>query len=421
MAQNLPALVFVSVIVLIGAILRVIPTEELLPLLLYFVILIPAGVLLFNIGIKPIDAQFPPLLYWLAFVVKLIGGVARYWIVAEVYEFRADAPEYHVQGQFVAQFYRAFDFSVLDWYSFRGGGTTNLVHVTALFYTILPPSLSAMFFLFTGLAFVGSVMFYAAFRVAFPDRDPTFYRVVVFFLPSLLFWPSSLGKEAWILFNLGFVAYGIALYLRRGKILAIVPAVFGLLMIFFIRPHVASVVGVAIGAAYFLFLLSKRGMKNPFTWLLAAGIIVGLVAYVIPSAQSYVGVSELTLEDLESSYQLYQGRTSGGNSGFDTYNILTPHGLIMGVITVLFRPFPWETRNPQMVATALEAFILLILAWLRWGIFWQRIRAFRKDAWIAFLLLSSLLMILTLTTFGNFGILARQRSLLMPFFWMLFA
>jgi hypothetical protein len=44
-----------------------------------------------------------------------------------------------------------------------------------------------------------------------------------------------------------------------------------------------------------------------------------------------------------------------------------------------------------------------------------------KNALIGFLIIYSVIMILGLTAIGNFGILARQRVMLLPFLWMLFA
>ena len=33
---------------------------------------------------------------------------------------------------------------------------------------------------------------------------------MIFFLPSLLFWPSGIGKEAWMTLGLGLASYGAA-------------------------------------------------------------------------------------------------------------------------------------------------------------------------------------------------------------------
>src|SRR5262245_49674132 len=106
MNQYAPGLLALSVLVFLGATFYLIPSNELIVLPFYFLMLAMLATLSYVGGIKPVDAEFSGALFSLAFVLKLIGGLARYWIVADVYQFRADAPLYHEQGQFVAQFYR---------------------------------------------------------------------------------------------------------------------------------------------------------------------------------------------------------------------------------------------------------------------------------------------------------------------------
>ena len=48
-----------------------------------------------------------------------------------------------------------------------------------------------------------------------PEGRARTYGWLVFFFPSLLYWPSSIGKEAWICFGLGLASYGVALILRH--------------------------------------------------------------------------------------------------------------------------------------------------------------------------------------------------------------
>ena len=64
-------------------------------------------------------------------------------------------------------------------------------------------------------------------------------RYLFFFIPSLLFWPSGIGKEAWMMFGLGLAAYGVAKVLRvaRGEASWLST---GLWLAGLVRPHVAG-------------------------------------------------------------------------------------------------------------------------------------------------------------------------------------
>lgn len=404
---------------LLGGIFLVVPATEWFGLFVYIPVLFLMAAALYNVGIKPVDPHFPVALFVLAFLLKLLGSVVRFWMAFDLYGGVADASGYHAQGQYLAQFFRNLDFSVMSYYRTGGEGTTNLTFITGLIYTILPPSLPGIFFFFASLAFTGCVLCYRAFRIGFPDVSPERYRLIIFFLPSILFWPSSIGKESWILFASGIVAYGFVKLVRKNQLAGGILVALGLFFVLLIRPHIATLMIAAMGGA-FLLTFHKIAQKNPAILLLGGGLIVALAAFIIPSGGDYVGAGDLSLDELEARYEYYQDNTSQGGSRFQTYSLLNPIGWVMGPITVLFRPFPWEAGNPQMLVTALESMLWLGLAWTQRRVFWQRIRRIRSDPWLAFVAIYALVMILAFTTFGNFGILARQRTLLLPFFWMLF-
>ena len=92
-------------------------------------------------------------------------------------------------------------------------GTEFIRLVTGVVYIATGPTKFGGFVVFGWLGFWGLYCFYRAFRIAFPAGDHRRYAILLFFLPSLLYWPSSIGKESWMLFTLGIVAYGAALVL----------------------------------------------------------------------------------------------------------------------------------------------------------------------------------------------------------------
>ncbi|MEZ4617175.1 MAG: hypothetical protein R2867_16930 [Caldilineaceae bacterium] len=73
-----------------------------------------------------------------------------------------------------------------------------------------------------------------------------------------------------------------------------------------------------------------------------------------------------------------------------------------------------------MLISALETSGWLVLALLKYRILFRKLRNVRSDPMTAFAFFYSLITLLALTTIGNFGILARQRVLILPYLWMLF-
>jgi hypothetical protein len=415
-------LVLLAGLVFLALLLLLMPQSEAFPLAVYVPLVLLLAAVLYRVGIHTVDPEFPPPVFWLAFVVRLISSTVYYWVVYGVYG-RGDANEYYLQGQYVARLLSQFDFSILGSYTFGGQGTSNMVYLTGFLYTLLPPSMPGASLLFATLAFTGSVFFYRAFRVAFPQQRPHLYRIVTFFLPSLLFWPATLGKEAWTYFGSGLAAYGLAGFFQRSRPRALVWAVAGLLAVALVRPHFAILMIIAAGAAT-LLVYRPTSAGRTVAWLIALGLLIAVGVFLLPRASENVGldaVSEPTLEAVTGHYEDLQERTSIGGSSFVPPAIVSLVGPVFAAATVLFRPFPWEAHNAQMMISAIES-----MAWLGLMI-WQRrtlrnrLRSLTSQPFVAFALVYCVLLIVALGAIGNFGILVRQRVALLSFFWMLFA
>ena len=98
----------------------------------------------------------------------------------------------------------------------------------------------ATFVVFSLLGFAGLLLFVLAFRVALPNVDTKRYALLLLFWPSLVYWPSSIGKESLMLLCLGLVAFGAARVLQ-GRAHGLLIAAFGLLGSGLIRPHVSLI------------------------------------------------------------------------------------------------------------------------------------------------------------------------------------
>lgn len=413
------AFVFLAVLLLVPALLAVVPSAEWLAVAVYLSVISIGAVLLYQLLLKRVDPTFPASLFVLAYLAKLLSCVARYWMVFDLYDGAADAPVYHQHGQILAQYFRVFDFSVMQHYVVRGEGTTMLAYVTGFLYTILPVSMAGAFFFFSALAFTGTVLCYCAARVAWPEADLRYYTLGIFFLPSILFWPASLGKDAWILCWSGLAIWGWVSFMRRHQTKALLWILLSLYMLQLVRPHVAAFVVMSMGAAYLLY--GTRGQRSIVAWLIG-GVVVAVVGYFMVTAGArFLQLDDLSATSLQTRIQEQQVRTMQGGSRYQPVSIFTPRGFIAGVITTAMRPFPWEANSGQMLITSLETIAWLIFCWRQRRAFWRKMRNLRQDPVAVFALCYTITMLLALTSLGNFGIIARQRVMALPFLWMLFA
>ena len=95
--------------------------------------------------------------------------------------------------------------------------------------------------------------------------------------------------------------------------------------------------------------------------------------------------------------------------------------MLVGVATVLGRPLPWETNSGTSVLAAIETAALLAI--LAVAVLHRRMALVRslRRRWPRFALGYVLTFAWGFSVVSNFGILVRQRSLMLPFLFVLVA
>jgi hypothetical protein len=360
-------------------------------------------------------------LLMLALCLKLFGSLVRYWVAVYVYDGFADALMYHDVGTNLAMRFRGGDFSTgLDSLS----STDFIRFFTGLVYTVTGSSVYAGFLLYSWLGFWGMFYLYRAFVIAVPEGNRRSYARLLFFLPSMLYWPSSIGKEAWMLFCLGLAAFGTARLLTgrpwRGLALAGTALWLGAL----VRPHVTGMAALALVAAYLVARPPRRlGALGPVVKLFALIALLAVAGLLLGKASSYLLEKGIDPQDGFSNVLGESARRTGqGGSSFNAPTAIgSPAKLPLAVVTIFFRPFPFEAHNAQVAVTALESTLLLCLTVARRRGIWQALRHPRRRPYVAFVVVYSLLFVFAFSSIANFGILARERTQVLPFFLVLLA
>src|SRR5262249_50332859 len=159
-----------------------------------------------------------------ALALHLVGSLLRYFIIQAVYHGVADANGYFGAGKVFAPLFRTLQFPALKAPYF---GTPFVNWSTGILFAIIGSSLLGGFGIHSALAFVGGWYFYKAFRLAFPDGDSKLFAWLLFFLPSMWYWPSSLGKDSLVVMFLGLAVYGFAWLFRGSTLRGVLPAAVG--------------------------------------------------------------------------------------------------------------------------------------------------------------------------------------------------
>ena len=110
-----------------------------------------------------------------------------------------------------------------------------------------------------------------------------------------------------------------------------------------------------------------------------------------------------------------QGSSSFNNGG----NSLSPLHLPQGMVTVLLRPFPWEVRGSLQMLASLEGVALAAFIIIRRKSLAISLRHLRSVPFLFYCWTLTILYAVTFQAFANFGLLDRQRSLVLPALYVL--
>ena len=348
--------------------------------------------------------------------MKLVFVALRYNSIYSTYSGVGDSEAYHENGVRLAKAYRMLDFSEPADQKVPGTGFIRIV--TGYVYAIFSPRIAVGFIVFGLFGFIGCYLLYRAFELAVPGGACRRYALLIFLWPSMLFWPGSIGKEAWVLLGIGLFAYGgarVLAHLRGGFMLAAV----GTWAIVMVRPHVILLLFGAFAVGYALRPGSRFGEMSLLPKAIGLLFLFAVSGVIIGASNNYFGIDELSRNSVDQQLQDTSEQTTQGGSSFSPPNANSPIGFPVAVVTVLFRPFPFEADNSQMLLTSIEG---LVLAGLLGAALPRMIKTpamLRRWPYVAMSAAYVVVFIYAFSSIGNFGILARQRIQMLPFIFVL--
>ncbi|MCD9622753.1 hypothetical protein [Rhabdothermincola salaria] len=260
---------------------------------------------------------------------------------------------------------------------------------------------------------VGLVLFWISTREVVRDSWRRWYALILFFAPTTIYWSSGFGKEPLVLLGIGSFVASVALW-RRGRkpVRALLYIAVFVLTVGMIRPHIGM---VAVGALL-LPLLFAHGreiapVRRAVGLLLGAGVLLAL----IPLTSSLLNVEEgASLYD--AAVDRAEATSEGlGDASYEAQPVNSFGSLPSAVLTTLFRPYLWEARSVFQLLTAAEAAAALVLGvyGLAKGGFSRLYR--QRGFWTLYSSGYILAFSSVVVTYGNFGLLARQRMQVWPF------
>lgn len=283
--------------------------------------------------------------------------------------------------------------------------------------------------MFAIISFSGVWALYTAFlRIA-----PAVYKELayaIFFLPSVFFWGSGLMKDSLCIGAIGWTFYGFhrALIARRRILQSVFVGLLGAYVLSAVKIYI--LLSFMPPALLWVFNEYNQRIKSVLMRNMVRPLFLafGLGAAYLGATNLTAGnekydvdkIGERTQINQKFLYDLTKDQGSAYNIGsFDGSLGSMVKVAPQAVIVTLFRPFPWEARNPIMLLSALEALILLGLTvklFIDRGLF-GGLRQIASQPILIFCFLFSIILAIGVgTNSGNFGTLVRYKIPLMPFY-----
>lgn len=295
-----------------------------------------------------------------------------------------------------------------DWFSLWGTSTTFIEFLAWPFSHFFGLSYLSIMMLFSYISFTGIVLFYVTAKenVDVPKIFKTYTAVeLIFLLPNLHFWTSSLGKGAVITFGMGLFAFGLSRFNRR-----YIPLVLGAFIVYMVRPHIlfTIIVSIMVGT-----LLVGKTIKPYIKWLIFA-LSCGVFFLISKEVAEFTSVEDFNV--LNSEFIANRAtELSKSGSGVNIQN----YGFFMKMFTFWFRPLFFDGAGLMGIIVSFENMIYLFMFYiiLRYGFTnWKHWNGYFKISIFIFLFASIALSQVT----GNLGIAIRQKAQIMPFFFFIY-
>ncbi len=306
----------------------------------------------------------------------------------------------------VAYYKKAIDSET--WLDLFGTSTTFITFLGWIFIKGLGLSYYAVMLVFSFFGYLAALLFYITIKENIslqPVWQGMAYTEIVFLLPNLHYWSSSLGKGSVIMLGLALFIYGLSRFNRR-----FIPLLLGGFLTYMVRPHMFLTMILSIMLGVFL---ASSGIKWYVRWMMF--LIAAVVFYFISDSVVEFAETE-SLNILNSDNLSHRVEELGkAGSGVDIQN----YNLFMKMFTFWFRPLFFDGFSAiSLIASFENLFYLFMVTVIIRESFnsWGKWNGWFKICFFFFLFGSFILAQVS----GNLGIAMRQKAQVMPFFFIIF-
>lgn len=369
------------------------------------IIVIPS-VIFICFALITVIARNNPFLFRLmivALVVKLLAA----WIYTALPAFQlSDIKGIYFDG---ARQFSESSVPLTEYFSFQTlWGTDFIIAIGASLFSLIGPSLAGVMALFAIASFWGQFLFYCAFVRAFPSGNRRMAAVVLFFFPSIVYWTAAFGKDALTLLAISLITYGIA---RRFDTRGWTLIVAGLVLASLVRPHIGAFLAVSLFMSFLMADISHGGRRMIGLKLLLFPVFLVICLTVVIYSRDSLQFN--SVDDASARVEFSYMNNQIGGSAFGEGETVKER-LIQSPV-LMFRPFLWEANNLTAILASCESIMLFLVVFSRGKYLFRLLQNARSNPLVVFAILFFLIFSVVFSiSISNFGLLARQRVMVLP-------
>lgn len=270
--------------------------------------------------------------------------------------------------------------------------------------------------------------------LVFTDIYPKYMKslaIGILFIPSIGFWGSGILKDTYTLCSACWLTYNFYMILiKKQKIKSnILMLIINIYIIISLKPYIiiALLPGIIMWTSFNRIKRIQNKALRLFVSpaLIIFGIIIGIgsLSLLGDSVKKYKDIDSIAKKAQVTQQDLTRGDAYGNNyydvGKFDASLSGMLSKAPVSITAALFRPFLWEAKNPVMLISGLENFIILLLfiyIMYRVGPF-KTIKIIMGEPLLFFSMLFILIFAFSVgIASANFGALVRYRIPCMIFF-----
>lgn len=362
-------------------------------------------------------------LFLIALLVRIIVGFIIYSGNMQDF-FGGDANTYDIFGQSLNQAWHGDEYHAQKYASFVASGASawGMIYLVAGVYELIGTNPFAIQLINASIgAATAIVVYYAAESLFNNVRVSRVAAALVAFFPSLILWSSQALKDALIIFALALAILATLRLMEKITIRYVVILTLCLMALLSLRFYIFYMMAAAVAGSFIMGMksLSAQGFLHRFVAVAAIGLAFtwfGVLQFAETQFSRYA--------NLETIQQSRVDQASAGSGFGKDVDVGTAEGALsaipMGVVYLLFAPFPWQFTTLRQSITLPE----MIIWWFSFPLLvlglWYSVKHRLRE--VSPIVIFTTMLTLAYSLFqGNVGTAYRQRSQLLVFYFIFVA